>query len=111
VDPALPLPRKLKYVQAQMKAGDERARRIYETVGVYLGYAIMHYARFYDFRHVLLLGRVTSGPGGDVMLERARAALRADAPDLAARITFHMPDETTRRHGQAVAAASLPLAS
>ena len=111
VDPALPLPRKLKHVQALMAAGDDRARHIYETLGVYLGYALMHYASFYDFHHVLLLGRVTTGPGGDVIIDRAREALRADAADLAARITFHMPDETARRHGQAVAAASLPLAT
>jgi len=110
IDPVLPLPRKLKHVQALMNKGDERARRIYETLGVYLGYALIHYATFYDFHHVLLLGRVTSGPGGEVMVERAREVLRQDAPWLAARITFHMPDETTRRHGQAVAAASLPLA-
>jgi predicted NBD/HSP70 family sugar kinase len=111
VDPALPLPRKLKHVQNLMKAGDERARRIYETVGVYLGYALAHYASFYDFHHVLLLGRVTSGPGGDVLIDRAREVLRIDAPALFAQITFSMPDETTRRHGQAVAAASLPLAA
>jgi predicted NBD/HSP70 family sugar kinase len=109
VDPALPLPRKLKRVQALMAAGDERARRIYETVGVYLGYALAHYARFYNFQHVLLLGRVTSGPGGEVLIERAREVLRVDAPELA--VSFHMPDETARRHGQAVAAASLPLAA
>ncbi len=110
IDEALPLPRKLKHVQALMKAGDPRARRIYETIGVYLGYAIAHYASFYDFRHVLLLGRVTSGPGGEVIVERAREVLGLDFPELAARVTFHMPDETQRRHGQAIAAASLPVA-
>jgi predicted NBD/HSP70 family sugar kinase len=110
VDPALPLPRKLKHVQALMKAGDQRARNIYETVGVYLGYALAHYASFYDYRHVLLLGRVTSGPGGEVIIERARAVLRADFPALADQIEFHMPDEQERRHGQAIAAASLPQA-
>jgi predicted NBD/HSP70 family sugar kinase len=108
VDPVLPLPRKLKHVQVLMKNGDDRARRIYETLGVYLGYALAHYATFYDFHHVLLLGRVTSGPGGEVIIERAKEVLRLDAPWLAARVAFHMPDEVTRRHGQAVAAASLP---
>jgi predicted NBD/HSP70 family sugar kinase len=108
VDPVLPLPRKLKHVQVLMKNGDERAHRIYETLGVYLGYALAHYATFYDFHHVLLLGRVTSGPGGEVIIERAKEVLRLDAPWLAARVAFHMPDEVTRRHGQAVAAASLP---
>jgi predicted NBD/HSP70 family sugar kinase len=108
LDPALPLPRKLEAVQALMKDGDQRARRIYETLGVYLGYGVAHFASVYDLRHVLVLGRVTSGPGGDLMLDRAREVLRVELPDLAARIAFHTPDEKDRRHGQAIAAASLP---
>jgi predicted NBD/HSP70 family sugar kinase len=111
LDPALSLPRKLKRVQALMQANDPRARHIYETLGVYLGYALAHFARLYDFRRVLLLGRVTSGAGGEIMLDRARAALAADFPELSARVTFHMPDEKQRRHGQAIAAASLPAAA
>jgi hypothetical protein len=59
-------------------------------------------------KHLLILGRVTTGPGGDVILEQARRVLSADFPDLAARLTFHVPDEKTKRHGQAIAAASLP---
>ena len=107
-DAALPLPEQLKLVQSLMAAGDARARAIYETIGVYLGYGLAHYADFYDFDHVLVLGRVTSGTGGDVILERARAVWAAEFPALAARIQFHSPNETDKRHGQAVAAASLP---
>jgi predicted NBD/HSP70 family sugar kinase len=103
------LPAQLKEVQRLLKAGDARARDVYQTLGVYLGYALAHFASFYDYRHVLLLGRVTSGPGGDVMIETARRALRADFPTLAERVAFHMPGETDRRHGQAIAAASLPV--
>lgn len=108
LDPALGLPEKLRQVQALMAEGDERARAIYRTVGVYLGYGLAHFAEFYDFRHVLVLGRVTSGPGGDVMLAAAREVLAAEFPALAARVRLHAPDETDRRHGQAIAAASLP---
>ncbi|MBX3744319.1 MAG: ROK family protein [Verrucomicrobiae bacterium] len=107
-DPALPLPEKLKLVQQHMAAGDPRARRIYETIGTYLGYGLAHFASFYDCDHVLVLGRVMSGDGGAVILDGARDVLRTEFPDLAARIAFHTPDETSKRHGQAVAAASLP---
>lgn len=107
-DAKLPLPEKLKLVQSLMKAGDYRARKIYETIGAYLGYALAHYADFYDFSHLLTLGRVTSGEGGDVIIAGAKAVLQAEFPALAARIEFHVPDEQDKRHGQAVAAASLP---
>ncbi len=106
--PSLPLPTKLKELQAMMKAGEPRARRIYETIGVYLGYALPELAAVYDYRHVLLLGRVTSGPGGDVMLDMARQVLRVDFPELATRLDLRMPGEQDKRHGQAIAAASLP---
>lgn len=109
VPAALPLPDKLKEVQALMARGGEGARKIYQTIGRYLGYAIAHYADFYDFENVLVLGRVTSGPGGDLIIDGAAKVLQAEFPDLATRIAFHVPDEKERRHGQAVAAASLPV--
>lgn len=104
----LPLPKKLEHVQALMKAGDERARRIYETIGVYLGYSIAHFADFYDLRHLLVLGRVTSGKGGEIILDEARKVLTTEFPDLAGRVQLSTPDEKMKRHGQAIAAASLP---
>ncbi|MEQ2010523.1 MAG: ROK family protein, partial [Limisphaerales bacterium] len=107
-DASLPLPEKLKLVQSLMKADDYRAQKIYETIGTYLGYALAHYANFYDFSHLLILGRVTSGGGGDVIIAGAREVLRTEFPALAARLQFHVPDELDKRHGQAVAAASLP---
>jgi len=108
-DAKLPLPEKLKHVQALMAQGDARARKIYQTIGTYLGYAIAHYADFYDFDHVLILGRVTSGEGGNVILAGAKEVLEAEFLELAGRIAFHTPDEKDKRHGQAVAAASLPV--
>lgn len=104
----LPLPEKLKFVQELMSRGDERARKLYETIGVYLGYAVAHYADFYDFDHVLILGRVMSGPGGDVLVRQAERVLQIEFPGLSKRIAFYVPDEKDKRHGQAVAAASLP---
>jgi len=104
----LPLPERLKEVQARMARGDDTARRIYETLGTYLGHAVPWYREFYDFDHVLILGRVTSGPGGELLLERARQVLRAEYPALADKVNVFMPDEKARRVGQSVAAASLP---
>src|SRR5690606_25409504 len=106
--PDMPLPERLKLVQGLMAQGDPRARRIYETIGTYLGYGLAHFATFYDCRHVLVLGRVMTGDGGAVILEGARHVLRTEFPEMAERIEFHTPDETSKRHGQAVAAASLP---
>jgi predicted NBD/HSP70 family sugar kinase len=102
------LPDRLKEVQALMAKGDLRAAKIYETIGVYLGYALAHYADFYEFRHALILGRVTTGTGGDIVIEKSREILNREFPALAGKIALHMPDEKSRRIGQAVAAASLP---
>ena len=102
------LPEKLKEVQALMSQGDERARKIYETIGVYLGYTLPHYADFYTFKHLLLLGRVTTGSGGDILVAKAREVLAAEFADVAGGFQLHVPDEKSRRVGQAVAAASLP---
>jgi predicted NBD/HSP70 family sugar kinase len=107
--PELPLPEQLLAVQASMKAGDVRARDIYESIGICFGYAIAHYADFYDVRNLLVLGRVTSGEGGEIILERAAAVLKAEFPALAEKIQLRTPDEKSKRHGQATAAASLPV--
>lgn len=109
IDESLGLADRLKSVQDLLQAGDERARRIWDTIGVYAGYGIAHYAWLYDLRHVLILGRVTSGDGGSIILEGARNVLQADFPELADTIAIHLPDESSRRVGQAVAAASLPV--
>lgn len=102
------LPERLQEVQNLMAKGDLRAARIYETIGVYLGCALAHYAEFYDFRQALILGRVTTGSGGDILIARARAVLKASFPRVAGRLELCVPDERSRRVGQAVAAASLP---
>jgi predicted NBD/HSP70 family sugar kinase len=102
------LPERLVGVQKAMEAGDPQAARIFETVGRYFGYAVAHYADYYDIRQILALGRVTSGAGGDLLLREARRVLETEFPELAGRIQFRQPGEQEKRHGQAIAAASLP---
>ena len=92
-----------------MAQGDERAAKIYETIGVYFGYAVAYYALFYDIKHVLLMGRVSSGEGGSILHETAKKVLAGEFPELAEKITIHLPDESSRRVGQSIAAASLPM--
>ncbi len=99
---------KLKVVQELMKKGDKNAADIYDTIGAYFGYAIAYYSEFYDIKHVLIMGRVTSGEGGAILLERAQEVLDKEFPELSAKIKLHIPDENSRRVGQSVAAASLP---
>ena len=99
---------KLKAVQKLMAEGDERAKKIYETIGVYFGYAVAYYALFYDIKHVLLMGRVSSGEGGNILFQNAQQVLAVEFPELAEKITIHLPDESSRRVGQSIAAASLP---
>jgi len=99
----------LKKVQAAMKdpAKEPQARKIFETIGVYLGYAIAQYCEYLDIKNVLILGRVTSGAGGDIMMDWARTVLSTEFPELA-HIKFHTPSEHMKRVGQCVAAAALP---
>jgi predicted NBD/HSP70 family sugar kinase len=78
----------LKAVQALMAKDDPRAQAIYQTIGVYLGYSIAWYARWYELRHLLVLGRVTSGSGGSVMIDTARAVLDDEFTELAKRIAI-----------------------
>lgn len=104
----LGLPERLTRVQDALADDDPRATAIFETIGVYLGYALAHYSRFYEMQHVLALGRVTSGAAGSLILDQARRVLHADFPSLAKTISLHLPDERQKRHGQAIAAASLP---
>ncbi len=97
---------KLKVVQGEVEKGNRNAEAIYETIGVYLGYTLAFYSLFYDINHVLLMGRVTSGKGGDLVLRKAQQVLREEYPEMGMHV--NLPDEKSRRVGQSVAAASLP---
>lgn len=102
---------RLKFVQKYLEAGDTGAVQIWQSIGIYLGYTLAHYAMFYDLKHVLILGRVTSGVGGQLILDGARAVLADEFPELAASVQIQLPDEKSRRVGQSIAAASLPVLS
>lgn len=99
---------KLKHVQQYLEAGHPGAMNIWRTMGVYMGYGIAHYADFYELKHVLVLGRCTSGRGGDLIVEGATSVLREEFQSLAERLKVQLPDEKARRVGQSIAAASLP---
>ncbi len=100
---------KLKFVQEKLEAGHDGATKIWQSMGCYMGYGVAHYADFYDeLKHVLILGRCTSGKGGTLILDGANQVLKSEFPELADRISIQLPDEKSRRVGQAIAAASLP---
>ena len=98
---------KLKVVQAMMENGDALAKQIYEDIGVYLAHTIPFYAKFYDIKHMLLLGRVMGGKGGDIILSVCKETLAAEYPEFKG-LDIGLPDEKNRRVGQSIAAASLP---
>ncbi len=108
LDDSLSPAEQLKVVQALAEESDPRALQVFEDIGVYFAHTVVLYAQFYDIEKIILMGRVMSARGGEVILETARRVLAEDHPELARRITLMLPDEKTRRIGQAVAAASLP---
>ena len=99
---------KLKVVQALMAQDDPRAAKVFRDIGVYLAHTVVLYSHFYDIEHLMLMGRVMSGKGGDIILDTCTAVLKEEYPELARKCEVMLPDEKTRRVGQAVAAASLP---
>ncbi len=108
--PEAALPERLVRVQELMAAGDDRARKIYQTIGCYFGYAVAQFRDFYQpVRHLEVLGRVMTGQGGQIILDEARAVLAAEFPEIARELDFYEPGEQEKRHGQAAAAAHLPV--
>lgn len=108
LDLNLTLAEKLKFVQELMASDDERAAAIYRTIGCYLGHTVPLYARFYELKHILLMGRVTSGKGGNLILETAKKVIEEEYPEISNIINLQLPSEKSRRVGQSIAAASLP---
>ncbi len=107
LDETLTPAEKLKVVQKLDQENDPRAKEIYKTIGVYLAYALAYYSLFYEIKHVLLLGRVTSGKGGNLIIETAKETIKNELPHLS-NINLTTPDESNKRVGQSIAAASLP---
>ena len=108
LDESLSPAEKLKVVQGLMAEDDERAAKVYESIGCYLGHTLAYYYDLYSFKHVLLLGRVMSGKGGDLLLETCKKVLADEYPEVNKAINLALPDEKFRRVGQSMAAASLP---
>lgn len=108
LDDTLSKAQQLKEVQMLMEEGDLRAHEIYRTIGCYFGHTAVLYSRFYDICHLLLMGRVTSGRGGEVILSTAKEVIQREYPELS-HLKLSLPDEKSRRVGQSVAAASLPI--
>lgn len=105
---AMKLPERLKEVQSAMERGDARALKVYLQIGRFLAHAIPWYNEFYDYSNLMILGRVTSGLGGEIVLESAKNELLDVYPEWAEKIDVFMPDEKARRLGQSVAAAQIP---
>ena len=101
---------KLKVVQKMMDEGSPLAAQIYEDIGVYLAHTIPFYAKFYDIKHMLLLGRVMGGKGGDIVLDTCKKVIAEEYPEFAG-VDIGLPDENNRRVGQSIAAASLPASN
>ena len=108
LDPELTPAEKLKAVQELMEQDDPRAKAIFETIGIYLAYTVVLYSKFYDVHHLMVLGRVMSGKGGETILSNCQLVLKDEFPALYEKVQVMLPDEKTRRVGQSVAAASLP---
>ena len=108
LDESLTPAEKLKVVQGLMEQDDPRAEEIYDSIGAYLAYTVALYSQFYEIQHLIVLGRVMSGKGGNRILASCQAVLEAEYPQLARSVRVMLPDEKTRRVGQSVAAASLP---
>ena len=108
LDEALTPAEKLKEVQKLMEADDPRAQAVFHDIGIYLAYTVVQYSRFYDIEHLMLLGRVMSSKGGDMILATCQQVLADEFPALNSKMQVMLPDENTRRVGQSAAAASLP---
>lgn len=103
----LSLGEKLKFIQKINEEGNKITTQIFESIGVYLGYTIAYYSEFYKIKHLMLLGRVMSGKGGETILKVAKNTLTKEFPEYS-NIDLCTPSEYMRRVGQSIAAASLP---
>ena len=83
---------KLKEVQKLMENPGSPAEAIFRSIGVYLGHSLALYHHFYGFKHVLLLGRVMSGRGGDIVLDTCKKVLADEYPEIADKINPTLPE-------------------
>ena len=72
---------KLKEVQKLAAQGVSYAQDIFKSIGVYLGHTLCLYEMFYDIRNLILLGRVASGVGGDLIVAECQRVLSEEYPE------------------------------
>ena len=108
LDAALTPAEKLKAVQKLADEGHAGALDIFRSIGAYLAHTLCLYEMLYDIRSLIVLGRVASGVGGDLIVSECQRILAEEYPALAEKIRVMLPDENFRRVGQSMAAASLP---
>lgn len=96
---------KLEKIQKMLDDGNVVAKRIFEDIGVYLGYSIPWYAEFYKINRLLLLGRVTAGACGEIILNTANRVLASEFQGRYKDLKICLPDEKFKRIGQSVAVA------
>ena len=108
LDPNLTPAEKLKVVQGLANDGHAGALDIFRSIGTYLAHTLVLYSSFYEIETLLVLGRVASGVGGDLVISECNRVLEEEYPELKAKINVTLPDEMMRRVGQSVAAATLP---
>ena len=95
----------VREVQRLVKSGDPAATAVFDTIGCYLAHAIYTYQKFYEMEHAIVMGGISAGPGGAVLLRRCRQVLASEYPDLKADLI--LPEEGERADGQSFAAATL----
>jgi len=102
-----PPAQKLKAVQNAAIMQDVTALQIFSDIGCYLGHTLAFYNDIYGAKNVLLLGRVMSGAGGEIIYMAAKRVLAEEYSDI--QMDIVLPDDNFRRVGQSMAAASLPV--
>ena len=95
-------------MQKLAEQGVPYALDIFKSIGVYLGHTLCLYEMLYDIRNLIVLGRVASGVGGDLIVAECQRVLSEEYPELSQKPRVMLPDEQFRRVGQSMAAASLP---
>ena len=99
LDPELSPAEKLKVVQGLANEGHEGALDIFRSIGVYLAHTLVLYSSFYEIETLLVLGRVASGVGGDLVISECNRVLAEEHPELDAQINVTLPDDDDAPRG------------
>lgn len=101
---------KLEFYQNELERGDQLTLDLWQSMGCYLGYAIAHYANFYNISDVVIFGRCVSFKGGEILKQVSEDVLATEFKNYISKsINVHLPDERFRRIGQAQTAANISI--